>query len=306
MLIKTKPEIDEKKCTGCGVCVKYCPTDTLVLSGGKAAPEGDECIGCGHCFAVCPEEAVDVPEIDEELTLTTLKQTNRRVDYGDYDAESLVNLMRSRRSCRDFSDEPVPLEVLKDLVKIGTTAPSGTNSQSWTFRIVPDRNSVKEFGKAVKDFFKRLNRLASSGAMRLLARIFLKDALGEYYRTYFDKVKQAIKEWEESGRDRLFHGAPALILVGGVKEGYSPKEDAMLATQNILLAAHAMGYGTCLIGFAVEAVKHDKKVKKLTGMPKTEELYAVVALGKCKVRFLRNPGRRTSPPGPLSMNGEGE
>ena len=57
--------------------------------------------------------------------------------------------------------------------------------------------------------------------------------------------------------DRLFHGAAAAILVTGRRQASCPAEDALLATQNILLAAHAMGLGSCLIGFAVEAMRRD-------------------------------------------------
>ncbi|MEZ4578721.1 MAG: nitroreductase family protein [Desulfobacterales bacterium] len=38
-----------------------------------------------------------------------------------------------RRSCRNYKETPVPASVLEDLVRIGITAPSGTNSQMWTF-----------------------------------------------------------------------------------------------------------------------------------------------------------------------------
>ena len=48
-------------------------------------------------------------------------------------------------------------------------------------------------------------------------------------------------EWEQNGRDLLFHGATAVIVVASKPGGSNPKEDALLATQNILLAAHSMG-----------------------------------------------------------------
>lgn len=46
--------------------------------------------------------------------------------------------MRTRRSCRDFSDRPVPREVIENLLLTAGSAPSGANKQPWTFCIVSD------------------------------------------------------------------------------------------------------------------------------------------------------------------------
>jgi iodotyrosine deiodinase len=46
--------------------------------------------------------------------------------------------MRARRSVRDFSPEPVPREVLEDLVRAAGTAPSGAHRQPWRFVVVGD------------------------------------------------------------------------------------------------------------------------------------------------------------------------
>ena len=51
---------------------------------------------------------------------------------------ALHHLMNARRSCRDFSSKPVPTELIKKIVMIASTAPSGANKQPWTFCIVSD------------------------------------------------------------------------------------------------------------------------------------------------------------------------
>ena len=71
-----------------------------------------------------------------------------------------------------------------------------------------------------------------------------------------------------------------------------PAEDALLATQNILLAAHAMGLGTCLIGFAVSAMQKDSRIKDLLKIPREENVHAVIALGHPAVTYLRLAGRK--------------
>jgi nitroreductase len=69
-------------------------------------------------------------------------------------------------------------------------------------------------------------------------------------------------------------------------------EDAMLATQNILLAAHSMGLGSCLIGFAVEAMRNDPSIKQFIKITDEETVYAVIALGYPDETYERLTGRK--------------
>ena len=290
-------EIDPDLCNGCGLCVDVCPSDTLSMVDGLARVTGDQSIHCGHCAAICPEGAVTVRGVDADaLVLSTLENRDEWLDYGRFDAAALVQLMRSRRSCRLFTDDPVPQEVLEDLIKIGMTAPTGTNSQAWTFTILPDREAVMQLGAEISEFFRKLIKMAGNPAIRLLARLMRKRELDEFYRDYYETVKEALQEYDETGRDRLFHGAPAVIAIGMRPGASCPCEDALMASQNILLAAHAIGYGTCMIGFAVEAMKNSPGIKTKIGIPKKEPVYAVIAVGKPREPFQRPAGRKKLAP----------
>jgi nitroreductase len=222
---------------------------------------------------------------------STLQISTKWLPYGQYDFASLVSLMRSRRSCRRFLDIPLDLAILKDLTRIGATAPSGTNSQAWTFTILPDRSAVLQLLDEVRHFFQRLNRLARIPLLRAISRLG-NGELDKYYRQYYGPIEQALTDWQESGKDQLFFNAPAVILVGSKPGASTPAEDALLATQNILLAAHAMGLGTCLIGFAVAAMKRDPKIPKCIGVPKDEVIYAVIAIGRTDRTFCRITRRK--------------
>ena len=289
--------IDEEACVGCGLCVKVCPSGTIIMKDKKAVVTGDWSLNCGHCAAICPVDAVRVTSLDSELAhFKTFDADHRWQPYGEYDTVQLVRLMASRRSCRNYKDEPIDRSLLEDLVKIGVTAPSATNSQLWTFTVVPDRDSVIALAERVGGFYLRLNKLASKGWLRGLLKLVGQRELDDYYRAYYESVEQAIAEWKARTRDRLFHGAQAAILVGAKPGGSLPKEDALLATQNILLAAHSMGLGTCLIGMAVEAMKRDRSIQRLLGIPDKESTYAVLALGYPDEKYQRLAGRRKIDP----------
>jgi NAD-dependent dihydropyrimidine dehydrogenase PreA subunit len=64
-------EIDESKCTGCGICVEVCPIDTLSMDEkrNKAVIRyPDDCMTCYTCELKCPEAAIFVHPFKESLT----------------------------------------------------------------------------------------------------------------------------------------------------------------------------------------------------------------------------------------------
>jgi nitroreductase len=249
------------------------------MQDGKAVVTGNYSMACGHCEAVCPAAAIRVDVLEHPFSLSCAAVDDRWLKHGEPDTGQLVRLMRSRRSCRNYKDKEIDRMVLEDLVKIGTTAPSGTNCQLWTFSILSSRKEVVSLGGQMARFFHELNRMAEKPWLRLFSKIFYGDTLGRYFRRYYETVRQGLLLWDRDGVDTLFHGAAAAILVGGKKSASTPMEDSLLASQNILLAAHSLGLGSCMIGFAVEAIKKDKPIRKLLQIPEDESVYAVIALG---------------------------
>ncbi len=285
--------IDAARCTGCGLCTAVCPEETITLQNGRAVVTGTASLNCGHCAAVCPTGAITVSGIDPELT--TFQSFSVKEDWlphGRPEPGELVRLMLSRRSCRNFKADPVSRGLLTDLVKIGITAPSGSNCQQWTFSILPDRKTVAALADRVALFFRKLNRMAERGWLRAAMKVVGKTELEEYYQAYYAGVQEGLEKYATEKKDILFHGAPAVIIVGSRPEASCPAEDALLATQNILLGAHSLGLGTCLIGFAVAAMKADKGIGRFLGLPANETTYAVIAVGYPAERYQRIIGRK--------------
>jgi nitroreductase/NAD-dependent dihydropyrimidine dehydrogenase PreA subunit len=293
MFEKVSTTIDEELCTGCGLCVEICPSGTLSMQDGKAAVTGKHSLNCGHCMAICPVGAVTVGAIDDSMSQFVNFQVDPKwLPYGEFDTAQLVRLMASRRSCRNFLDKTVDLSILEDLVKIGCMAPSGTNCQLWTFTVLPTSEAVMVLGKGTRGFYVKLNSMAEKSWLRMFMKLIGKPELDRYYREYYELVKEAMAEFDRTGIDRLFHGAPSAIVVGCKAGATLPKEDSMLAAQNILLAAYSMGLGSCLIGMAVEAMKNDRKLQRVIGIPDEETVYAVIALGYPNEHYKRQAGRK--------------
>ena len=94
-----KPEIDERTCTGCGMCIKWCPADAIAMKGDVACIDSDQCIGCGECMAVCRFNAVThdwnkdsrlLQEIMAEHALGVVTGKEGRVGYFNF----LVNVTK--------------------------------------------------------------------------------------------------------------------------------------------------------------------------------------------------------------------
>ncbi len=285
--------IDQLVCIGCGTCVEVCPDETISIKDDKAYVTGSESLNCDHCAASCPEEAIQVTSIDKRLSqYKTFEAREDWIPHGQYDTANLVNLMRSRRSCRNFHEKPIAADILDDLVKIGITAPSGSNCQMWSFTTLPDRDSVVAYGEQIMALFSRFNRLAEKVWLRNLTKLIGRKQLSWYYENHYQSVQEALDGWQIEQKDTLFHGAQALIIVGTKAVASCPAEDALLATQNILLAAHSMGLGTCLIGYAIEAMKEDMGIRKYLEIPEDEDPYAVIALGYPDETYRAVAGRK--------------
>lgn len=58
-----RPVINKEKCINCGICLGYCPVNSIYAEGKEILISYDYCKGCGICAYECPKQAIDmVPE----------------------------------------------------------------------------------------------------------------------------------------------------------------------------------------------------------------------------------------------------
>ena len=67
-----KPNVYQKRCIGCGACLKNCAHSAITITDKKAFIDHNKCVGCGRCIGVCPMDAVK-PAEDESNDILNCK-----------------------------------------------------------------------------------------------------------------------------------------------------------------------------------------------------------------------------------------
>jgi nitroreductase/NAD-dependent dihydropyrimidine dehydrogenase PreA subunit len=261
--------IDKEKCRKDGACVAECPGKLLVLDkeGFPVAIESEEelCINCGHCVAVCKEGALDQRKMKSGGCLTLKKDLVIR-------QKQVEQLLRSRRSTRQYKARPVEREKILRLLQIAGYAPSGHNAQPARWIVIMDGREVREFAGLVADWMR--------GVI---------DQQPEFARLlHLDRV---VNGWEK-GDDRILRSAPHLII------GYAPTTERtataaiVTAIAYIELAAPALGLGTCWAGYFTGACQSYEPLRKAIALPEDHSVYGAVMVGYPKARYYRIPARK--------------
>lgn len=71
------PQVSIDLCTGCGGCMKWCPSDALSLNNGVISLDDSKCVGCGECILSCQFSVFDIPWND-----TTSNVQEKMVEYA--------------------------------------------------------------------------------------------------------------------------------------------------------------------------------------------------------------------------------
>jgi len=166
----------------------------------------------------------------------------------------LDEAIKQRRSIRRYkADQPVPREHIEAIIEAGCWAPSSTNIQPWRFIVVTDRETIAAMAKAVYDRFQRFSKEALQlGEKRLAAFCrFLRS-----YGGFFTDAPMVIVACAKPYENPLLKMPMATVIQKAKQiEGMDVKpivvdtvqKSVAMAVQNMLLKAHSLGYGTCVM-----------------------------------------------------------
>ena len=263
-------KIEEQKCIKCGACKPYCSRDAIVISADKknVIINSDLCIECGHCAAVCPVGAISFYGMDSI--------PNKKGIIKIPDPNEFLEFIMFRRSNRHFQNRQIEKEKIDMIIEAGRYSPTASNRQKNRFIVLSNR--IEAVRKAA---INTLYKAASDKGVDLGRR--------EIYRQSWKKMKE---EYTCGIADRLFFGAPAIILIVTDKKDGSSDIDAGISESRMELQANTLGLGVCYIGFLNVAIDFDESIKKLAGVTEEERLAVAFATGYTDEKYLRAAPRK--------------
>jgi nitroreductase len=176
-------------------------------------------------------------------------------------------LLKKRRSIRDFEDKKVPLEIIKEIIKESCLAPSSANGQPWRFIIVNNKDVIKSLSDdSKKNLISFIEKNPDSPTK---------------------KYEAALRSLEFN----VFYNAPCLVFIVGPKQLRSLHVDCGLAACYFMFSASARDLGTCWIGLGTNI--QDPDLLDLIGMPEEHKIVAPLIMGYPK--SIPNPPERMEP-----------
>lgn len=159
-----------------------------------------------------------------------LKFDNAAIETLKVRSEEFYLSMNKRRSVREFSSNPIPKEIIENIVKTAATAPSGAHKQPWTFCVISNPDLKKKIRKAAEK---------------------------EEYESYQNRMSdQWIKDLEPIGTDwekPFLETVPYIVVVfkkiydeeeGQKKTNYYVNESVGIACGFLISAIHQAGLAT--------------------------------------------------------------
>lgn len=195
---------------------------------------------------------------------------------------NIIEAIRTRKSIRDFTADPVPQHILRKIIEVAVRAPSAENSQPWEFTIVAGD---------ILDTIRKTNieKLKSRALPHpdLAAEGLPRDSV--YRRRQIEIAKQLFglmdisredlekrDRWMELGF-RYFNAAAAIIISVDRSLSYPrPIFDIGSATQNICLAALNYGLGTCI---ANQGITYPEVLHEFANIPESKRIVISIAIG---------------------------
>lgn len=135
-----------------------------------------------------------------------------------------IAMILKRRSIRTFTEQPVPLGMLDDILLAGRHAPSGGNSQFCHFTVIQSREVMEQLSALAAQSFSKM------------------EVTEGMYKSMASAIQRA-----KAGPVDYFYGAPALVIVSNLKSHPNAMADSAAAIENMLVAATSYDLGSCWI-----------------------------------------------------------
>lgn len=162
--------------------------------------------------------------------------------------QDILEVIKSRRSVRNFTSEQIGEEDLKKIIEAGIYAPTGHNEQPWYFTVIQNT-----------ELLDHINRVTAEAMAK-------------------SEVDWISKMGSRPGY-QVTYNAPTVIIVSARKNGTTWEADCSAAIQNMLLEAESLNVGSVWLGLMGFYFSNAEEVKRLQ-IPEGYEPYFGVSFGR--------------------------
>jgi nitroreductase len=188
----------------------------------------------------------------------------------------LLEVIEQRRSTRAYLDRPVEKATLMRLLSLAIQAPSAINMQPWEF-VVVSGDERRRLSRLLVRRMRERNISCGPGARKPLPEVFV-NRQRELLQCILPRLREgtSFNDFINEGSCN-FYGAPTAIIVT-VDQAFSSARltDIGIAAGYVVLAAHAMGLGTCPIGLIAAFAE---EIKEYLNIPEEKDVVLGIAVG---------------------------
>ena len=174
-----------------------------------------------------------------------------------------LDVIYGRRSVRSYVQTPLPASTVRALIDAAVQAPTAMLRQPWSFVVVQDAWVLAHISKHAKQLLLEQEQVATT-----------RGAQPEHERRLHDAFFARL----DDPAFNIFYNAPALIVICTHQQDPFAVGDCWLAAENLMLAASALGLGSCCIGAAVGAL-NSSEVRTLLRIPADVHAVAPIVVG---------------------------
>jgi nitroreductase len=189
----------------------------------------------------------------------------------------LLQTMRERRSIRAFKPDSIPRAIVEKILNAALQAPSAINLQPWKFVVVAGEEKERLCRRLIKS---SREKKISCGPQNIkpLAEAFSKRGIAsfEMMKPYLDRVGLQFDAFINEGSCN-FYGAPTACILC-LDDAFSKARlvDMGIAIGYLVLTAHSLGIGSCIVGLVAE---YEDDIKEVLDIPENENVVIGIALG---------------------------
>ena len=176
-----------------------------------------------------------------------IPDTEIQAEAGNESVMGVMEAIYKRRAIRSYRPLRVHEDDIKTLLAAAVQAPTALHSEPWAFAVIQDTGLLKEISDSAK-------------------------------KSIIPEVQQNLPDFFKKPDFNTFYNAETLVVIYARQTEPFVVADCWLAAENLMLAACAMGLGTCVIGLAVETL-NSREWKQKLGVATDMTAYVPIILG---------------------------